>query len=403
MSAPTEFRSAPDAASDRHETACLVALASLVGVGPGTIEACRSGCGGAVAWHALQSGRGAHIAPIAEAAARRRKVEPDALARLARDAAVLDADSFLARHEAAGQRVLRFGDPDYPDRLLEDQRAPAVVFVQGALTCLSDPTVAIVGTRNATRLGRETAGSLAIELVERGVSVVSGLALGIDGAAHEAIASGRGGGAPIGVIATGLERAYPRRHQRLQRQVATAGLLLSESPIGSEPNRWRFPARNRIIAALADAIVVVESRSAGGSMLTAAEALARDRPVLAVPGHPTSAASAGTLDLIADGAVPVRDVTDVLVAIGCGGRKPLVDRVPPVRRPEISEVAARLLEDLDANPRTLGELVLTGSLDLDAASAALVELEQAGLVERSGAWFERSRGPAPSAGTGRRR
>jgi DNA processing protein len=189
----------------------------------------------------------------------------------------------------------------------------------------------------------------------------------------------------------------------LQRQVATAGLLLSESPIGSEPNRWRFPARNRIIAALADAVVVVESRSAGGSMLTAAEALARDRPVLAVPGHPTSAASAGTLDLIADGAVPVRDVTDVLVAIGCGGRKPLVDRVPPARRPEISEVAARLLEDLDANPRTLGELVLTGSLDLDAASAALVELEQAGLVERSGAWFERSRGPAPSAGTRRRR
>ncbi|WP_421120389.1 DNA-processing protein DprA [Aquihabitans daechungensis] len=403
MSVPTWPHLASVAPGERHEKACLVALASLVGIGPATLAACRSGWGAARAWDALRTGRGAQIAPLAEAAAHRRKFEPDALSRMARDAAALDADVLLDRHEAAGQRVLQFGEPDYPDRLLGDLAPPALVFVEGVLDGLSLPTVAIVGTRNATRLGRETAGALAVELVDRGVSVVSGLALGIDGAAHEAIVQRPGGGVPIGVIATGLERAYPRRHHGLHRQVAATGLLLSESPIGSEPSRWRFPARNRIIAALADAVVVVESRSAGGSMLTAGEALARDRPVLAVPGHPTSTASAGTLDLIADGAVPVRDVDDVLVAIGCGGRKPVRAPAPVVGPPEVSDVAARLLEDLDPKPRTLGELVLAGSVSLDAASAALVELERAGLVTRSGAWFERSSVPAPPPGTGRGR
>ncbi|MCU1368838.1 MAG: DprA [Ilumatobacteraceae bacterium] len=125
-------------------------------------------------------------------------------------------------------------------------------------------------------------------------------------------------------------------------------------------------------------------------MLTAGEALARDRPVLAVPGHPTSPASAGTLDLIADGAVPVRDVTDVLVAIGLGGRKTAEALSEPDPHPEVSDTATRLLAELDPNPRTLGELMLVGPWGLDQASLALIELEQAGLVIRSGAWFERS-------------
>lgn len=376
---------------DRHERACRVALAMVLGIGPATIAGCVAECGAAAAWQALQYGRGATVTALVEAAAHRRGREPDALGRFARDAARLDADAVLARHEAAGQRVLCVGDPGYPARLVDDDTPPAVLFVEGSLGHLDGPTVAIVGTRNATRLGRETAASLAIDLADREVAVVSGLAFGIDAAAHEAIAWRPGVGAAIGVVATGLERAYPRRHQRLQRQIASAGLLLSESPMGSEPQRWRFPARNRIIAGLADAVVVVESRSAGGSMLTAAEAVARDRPVLAVPGHPTSAASAGTLDLIADGAVPVRDVADVLVAIGCGGRKVVAPVGPPSSpSPPISPAAARVLDDLDANPRTLGELVLAGSADLEGVSSALLELEHAGLVVRSGAWFERA-------------
>jgi DNA processing protein len=390
-------------ADRREERACLVALSSIEGIGPATLLACRAECGAVEAWRLLQVGRGGDVQALAAAAAWRRKREPEALARFARDAAMLDADAFLARHEAAGQRVLSLDDPAYPSRLREDEAAPAVVFTEGSLGRLDGPTVAIVGTRNATHLGRETAARLATELADRGISVASGLALGIDAAAHEAIAARTGGGAPIGVIATGLERAYPRRHQRLHRQVATAGLLLSESPIGSEPTRWRFPARNRIIAALSDAVVVVESRSAGGSMLTAAEAVGRDLPVLAVPGHPTSPASAGALDLIADGAIPVRDVTDVLVAIGCGGRKPLGERGRAHPLPTVDAAAGRLLGALDAGPRTLGELVVGGGSNLEATSAHLVELEQLGLVARTGAWFERTGRPigAERAGSNR--
>lgn len=129
-------------------------------------------------------------------------------------------------------------------------------------------------------------------------------------------------------------------------------------------------------------------------MLTAAEALARDRPVLAVPGHPTSASAAGTLDLICDGAVPVRDVTDVLVAIGLGGLgstvQPGASSAAGPDLSDLSDLAHQVLDALGANPRTLGELVLAGPFDLDAVSGALIELEQAELASRSGAWFERT-------------
>ncbi|MCU1372254.1 MAG: smf [Ilumatobacteraceae bacterium] len=236
----------------RHERACLVALSSLAGIGPATVRACARSCGAAAAWDALRSGRGRQISAFDGVASRTR--DPETWARLTQDAAVLDAEAVLARHEAAGQRVVAFGEAGYPERLVEDHEPPAVLFLAGSDAALARPTVAIVGTRNATRLGRETAGSLAAELTARGVSVVSGLALGIDGAAHQALVGGGGGsgfGAPVGVVATGLERAYPRRHQLLQQQIAASGLLVSESPIGSEPARWRFPARNRIIAGLA--------------------------------------------------------------------------------------------------------------------------------------------------------
>ena len=393
-------------AGARHELACAVALSALEGIGPASLLACLREGGTEEAWNAVVAGRALRVPSLATALGRRRRREPEVEQRIARDAAAIDPDAFLERHEAAGHRVAAYGTPGYPERLLDDIAPPAVVFWQGSLAGLDRPTVAIVGTRNATRLGFETASRLAVELVDRGISVVSGLALGIDGAAHRAVVERTGGGVPIGVVATGLESTYPRRHQRLHRQVAGAGLLLSESPIGSEPHRWRFPARNRIIAGLSDAVVVVESRSAGGSMLTAAEAVARNRTVLAVPGHPTSAAAAGTLDLIADGAVPVRDITDVLVAIGLGGMQPIAGpEAVTVPAPEVpvSPLARRLLDQLDPNPMTLGELVLASVAGLDETSAALLELEQAELVVRSGAWFERARVVPLPPGSGRRR
>ncbi|HWJ61745.1 MAG TPA: DNA-processing protein DprA [Acidimicrobiales bacterium] len=393
---------AAEPAGDRRGLACAVALSALEGIGPATVLACVRGTGTGAAWDAVRAGRPQRIPPIAELVRRRAAKEPEMAQRLARQAAAIDPVVFLERHEAAGQRVAAYGTPGYPERLRNDPSPPAVVFWQGSLVGLDRPTVAIVGTRNATRLGCDTAARLAVELVERGVSVVSGLALGIDGAAHRAVVDRRGAGVAIGVVATGLERAYPRRHELLHRQVASTGLLLSESPIGSDPARWRFPARNRIIAGLSDAVVVVESRSAGGSMLTASEAVARDRTVLAVPGHPTSPASAGALDLIADGAVPVRDVTDVLVAIGMGGCEPVGHRDEAAAPAPISHLAARVLEVLEPGPSTLGELVVACAAGIEATSTALVELEVAGHIARSGGWFERT-AEAGSARTGRDR
>ena len=178
------------------------------------------------------------------------------------------------------------------------------------------PRVAIVGTRRCTRYGFDLARELGADLAAAGVQVVSGLALGIDGAAHRGALDAAGGAPPIGVVASGLDVVYPRAPPAAVGGGRHRGSLLSECPLGTAPEAWRFPARNRIIAALADAVVVVESAGAGGSMYTVEEALARDRPVLAVPGSVRSAASAGTNRLLAEGAGVARDADDVLAAIG---------------------------------------------------------------------------------------
>ena len=156
---------------------------------------------------------------------------------------------------------------------------------------------------------------MAGDLADAGVAVVSGLALGVDGAA-QAGALDRGGAPVIGVVGSGLDVVYPRQHSALWRSIADAGLLVGEAPPGASPERWRFPARNRIIAAIADAVVVIESHARGGSLSTVDAALARDRTILAVPGSIRSPASDGTNDLLAQGAAPARDAGDVLVALG---------------------------------------------------------------------------------------
>ena len=376
------------------DRAAMVALAHLAGVGPATMLECHRTVGGATCWQGLVAGAVAALPPLLAAT-----MAKDARSggHLLADARRMDPAALHDRHVDAGLAVLLHGDEGYPRRLLEDPAPPPVLFLVGDPGALARPTVAIVGTRNATRLGRETAGALAGELSVRGISVVSGLALGIDGAAHLALVDpgvprSAAAGRPVAVVANGLDVAYPRRHRHLQRLIVEHGLLVSETPLGGAPLRWRFPARNRIIAGLADAVVVVESRSSGGSMSTAAEALARDVPLLAVPGHPTSPAAAGTLDLIADGAVPVRDVDDVLVAIGLGGlRPPGADRRPDGLAPRPAGpggTAGRVLAALDG-PRSFGELLDTVDRPASDVSVALASLEAEGLIARQGLWYER--------------
>jgi DNA processing protein len=260
---------------------------------------------------------------------------------------------------------------------------------------LAGRRVALVGTRNATAAGRHVARQFGHGLVQAGVQVVSGLARGIDGHAHhgalEAIDELGAPGRPVAVVASGLDVVYPREHERLWRRVGEDGLLLSEAPPGSPPIAYRFPLRNRIIAALAEIVVVVESRERGGSLITAAAALERGIPVMAVPGHATVRAARGVNSLLRDGSAPAIDVDDILVALQLDHGQTLgllSDRRP---RPRPGDVPAYRLCAVRAH--TVGEVA--GRLDVPLLDAAmmLARLEQSGWLGQVDGWFEATGSP----------
>lgn len=295
-----------------------------------------------------------------------------------------DLGEIAERCTAHGIRVVAHGDAAYPAILLDDPSPPAVLFVRGDLSVLEHRRVAIVGTRNATRSGLATASALGAGLARAGVAVVSGLARGIDGAAHRGVVDADG--APIAVIGNGPDRVYPRQHQRLWDDVIDHGVLLSEWPPGTGPDAFRFPMRNRIIAALAEVLVVVESRERGGSLLTVDEAAERSVTVMAVPGSPRSRSSAGTNRLLCEGAAPVTCTDDVLVALGLDTRRCGEGRLDT--RPTPTGTEGRALAACRTGPRTLDELV--GLLDRPVAEVAmaLARLERSGRVVETRGWFE---------------
>jgi DNA processing protein len=249
-----------------------------------------------------------------------------------------------------------------------------------------------VGTRSATRYGLGVASELGTALAEAGISVVSGLALGIDGAAHEGALGGadaeRAVAPPVAVVAGSLSDPYPQRHARLWRRVAHAGAVISEAPIGAADLTWRFPQRNRIIAAVSEVVVVVECHTSGGSLHTVAAAVRRSIPVTAVPGSIRSPASAGTNGLLADGCAVIRDVTDVLVALGLR-RVGSVRPTEPQSLPLLDPTAAAVLDALGWERCTVEVLLTRTGLAVDACAAALERLAQLGALVGSGGWWER--------------
>jgi DNA processing protein len=277
--------------------------------------------------------------------------------------------------------------PDWPVDLLADPDPPVLLFALGDPELLSrHPSVAVVGTRRASRYGLDVARELGRVLAGAGVVVLSGLAAGIDGAAH-AGALDAGGAPPAGVVGSGLDVVYPRGHRQLWHRIAEAGVLASEWPLGSRPTRWKFPARNRILAALADVVVVVESPATGGALLTVEEALRRDRTVMAVPGPIGISSSQGTNRLLADGMAPVCDPSDVLLALG-------LDAVPSPTRsgPATPDgEAGSLLDAIGWRPATLDQLVLRTGLPLERCARLLAGLEVDGWVAGDGGWWERRR------------
>ena len=268
-------------------------------------------------------------------------------------------------------RVLR--RRELPRLLAAIHDPPRVLFLRGeGETALLDlPTVAVVGARACSSYGRSVARLLARELAAAGAVVVSGMARGIDGEAHRGALDARG--ITVAVLGCGVDRNYPAAHAELARRICERGLVVSEYEPGIEPAPWRFPARNRIIAGLSRATVVVEARERSGALITADFALEEGREVLAVPGEITSALSAGTNALLRLGATPVTCAGDVLESLG-------VEVVAGDPSPSLGTDAAALLEHLRDGALTADELVRSSSIEPAAASAALMELELAGAV-----------------------
>ena len=290
------------------------------------------------------------------------------------------------RCQHAGIAVHLLVQPSYPSVLAADREAPAVLFARGHLDALDGRRVAVVGTRNATAAGRSIARDLGAGLAEAGVRVVSGLARGIDGCAHRGALSAAGA-PPVGVVACGLDVVYPAEHRRLWEDVAEHGLLLGEVPPGTRPDAFRFPLRNRVLAALAELVVVVESRATGGSLVTVDAAERRGVPVMAVPGSPLSPAAEGTNRLLVDGAIPVIDITDVLVALGLSTGR----RTGPVSEERAAPEAPdrQVLDLFVGEPLDLERVVAESGRPLAEAALSLARLETAGWLVRTGGWFER--------------
>ena len=269
--------------------------------------------------------------------------------------------------------VVRRRDAAYPALLAQLHDPPAQLYLRGIADALTGPAVAIVGARSCSSYGAQVARTLARELAAAGVVVVSGLARGVDAEGHRGALNT--GGRTVAVLGCGIDRDYPRRHAELAARIVESGAVVSEYPPGIEPAPWRFPARNRIVAALAAATVVVEARSRSGALITADFALELGRDVFAVPGEITSGLSAGTNELLRQGASPLLTAADVLDAIG-------VDPKPSAAR-SVSPAAEAVLALVSDGVRDADGLVRASEYSSAEVATALVELELAGLVATS--------------------
>ncbi|MEM9499326.1 MAG: DNA-processing protein DprA [Pseudomonadota bacterium] len=342
----------------------------------------------------------------------------DALPHVARAAGVRGytpctpeaAEAELHAGAAAGATLLAIGEPGYPASLSGIADAPPLLWIVGDETALARPMVALVGARNASSLGLRMARALASELTEQGVVVVSGLARGIDAAAHRAALPG----GTIAVMAGGIDVLYPFENAQLGRDILKTGLRLSEMAPGVAPQARHFPARNRIISGLASAVVVVEAAGKSGSLLTARTALDQGREVLVVPGHPFDARAAGCNMLIRDGATLVRHAEDVLEALpkhmnapAPGLDMPVISRssgagtapvgnsvpmrhapaspnAPPAQQPlrETAALHSEILNRLGPSPLAEDQLIRDLAAPAASVSPALTDLELDGQVQR---------------------
>ena len=300
------------------------------------------------------------------------------------------AEAEMRTGRAFGAQLLLWGGPGYPAALMDLPDAPPILWARGEVGLLQRPMVAMVGARNASSLGLRMARRLAEGLGAAGQVVVSGLARGIDAEAHRAAMET----GTIAVMAGGLDVPYPEEHAGLAAEIAAHGCLVSEHPMGLQPQTRHFPQRNRIISGLSRAVVVVEAATRSGSLITARNALDQGREVMAVPGHPFDARAAGCNQLLRDGAVLVRGPQDVLEALGITGVQPAQaapePEPPPLPGPQpaprpLRETAAvhnLILARLGPSPLAEDQLVRDLALPPAALAPALMALELEGRILR---------------------
>jgi DNA processing protein len=289
----------------------------------------------------------------------------------------LDLDAELERVAAAGVGLLCLADAAYPRLLREIPGAPPLLYVRGSLSAADDWAVAVVGTRSPTTYGREAAFRLSSDLARSGVSIVSGLALGVDALAHEAALEA--GGRTLAVLGCGVDQPYPERNRRLAARIIEQGALISDYPLGALPTAANFPPRNRIISGLSRGVLVIEAGERSGALITVGFALEQGREVFALPGPIFSRQSAGCNKLIRDGAALARSAEDLLADLELTTAS--VQREARVEIPDDPAEAA-LLALLGYEPRHIDELGRAAGLSAPAAAAALALLELRGLARQ---------------------
>jgi DNA processing protein len=295
----------------------------------------------------------------------------------------IDAHEMEAALRHCGARLVAPDDEDYVRGLGHLADPPAALFVRGRVLSELAPRVAVVGARNCSLLGRDVASELGSGLAAAGVTVVSGAARGIDGASHRGALEA--GGHTVAVLGSGIDVAYPKQHARMIERIAAAGAVISEYPPGAPPIPFRFPARNRIIAALVEAVVVVEGAAGSGSMITADHALDLGRPVYAVPGPVNSSLAEVPLALVREGAGMIRSSADLLADLGrldprAGSVQGIAESLP---------VSERAVWEALGAPSLPEQLARSTGLELGDVLSILVDLELRGLIRTVGGRVER--------------
>ena len=287
---------------------------------------------------------------------------------------------------AEGHHLVSIGDPDYPSCLKETYDPPCLLFAAGAREALmNEQRVAIVGSRKASSYGLNMAQKIAGDLTTAGVTVVSGLALGIDAAAHEGVLAARG--STLAVLGSGCDVVYPKRHWRLAERLQETGLLLSEFPLGTPARAAHFPRRNRIVTGLCRATLVVEAARESGSLVSARLAASEGRDVMAVPGLATNPQARGCHQLIRDGALLIEKSTDVLRELGLSAEASL-DNLPG--EPALEPSQRKLLACFDRGPMSIDTLAENIDFSIEELTVALVSLEVMGYIHSEGGLYLRT-------------